>query len=244
MLKKILTGGLVLGTSAYGYSTYKLHFTPSKHAQECAIGKFIPKDLEKPTIGYCTDEFQNIIEISVPVDAKSTLGNYMVNSETGKFTTDKAFTKGIDRNSSMRYDVGLKNITNGKNYTIGNLVTREDGSPLDKPFEFFLTPITANSYSEFPDRGKRTICQNDNSAIEDQVYTIDYGNTVTRYYDNGVVCTETEYNKISYKKNGIYRSYWPDGTLERTGRYKNDERTGMWISRDETGKDFIISLMH
>ncbi len=39
-----------------------------------------------------------------------------------------------------------------------------------------------------------------------------------------------------YKRNGWFKAYYEDGTVEREGNYRDEKRVGVWHFYDATGK--------
>lgn len=61
-----------------------------------------------------------------------------------------------------------------------------------------------------------------------------------KYHANG----KTRWSKgkiINGKTDGCWEWYRPDGTLKRSGHFKDGEQTGEWITYDENGKVYKIT---
>ena len=54
---------------------------------------------------------------------------------------------------------------------------------------------------------------------------ITYAKTVKRHYPDGTLEAVVSYDKKG-KRNGPYKTYWPNGKIKEQGRNKNGQQTG------------------
>lgn len=232
MFKKVLAGGLTLGTAAFAYSRYNIHFIPSNKSQVYANRypnsdpNFDVKKLDQTKIdAYIIDDhYSKIAQIKIPSTAITNLNRSTIaNVETAEYETNDAIASGIEMNTGergeryMHYGKGNHTIVNGLRFEIDKPVTTTDGRPPEKPIKFYLTYEAAFS---------RT------NNVHDGI--------VTRYYPEGQIKSETCY--YEHNKNGTHKSYYPDGKLCETGINRNDKPKGTWIWRDQEKQNYEITI--